>query len=64
MNMIKFLLFWAGGMFTLKFTLFEYALSVTKNDIYLLHIAIWPMLVWTICWAVVFAIIIGEEAQK
>lgn len=58
LNMIKYIGFWLVGFLGIKLVWFPFIRSVTTNDVYLLHAAVWPILIFTICWTIVFAIVL------
>lgn len=66
-RMAKYLSGWIIGMLTFKWVVIPFVMSVGASPLTQLEYVIWPIVLWTIAWSVIFGIIISDpypEAKR
>jgi len=59
-KIVQYVTFWFLGVLVINKLWMPYLLKVTTNPEYLIHGAIWPVILWTICFSIIFGIVITQ----
>jgi len=60
-KIVQFVICWFLGVLTINKLWMPYLLRVTEQTDYLVHGAIWPIIIWTICLTITIGIINTNE---